>query len=261
MLEHHFHSTFPTTEAGIERETEEHIGKGNHIVEDNSSGIAGDKIRTMGCNKSCKKSEESDWRIKADQFYHFHQNIRDFFQQPGHFSIRPAAHLNAKAEEDSCNNQLQNGPAAPQFGEVSLCKETDNQLPCIHFCSRCLFKNRISHINRYKPYNHIHNYRCNDRRAHKSDYRRAHQFPRSLRAFHICNGGRNREEHHRDDHTEHHVDKEGTQRLQCTCSRPYKPDDNAEHDSENHCKKEPVVLKEIISLHNKASSIGRLFIV
>ena len=145
----------------------------------------------MGCNKSCEKAEESDRRIKADQLYHFHQDIRDFLQQPGYLCIRPTTHLNTETKENSCNDQLQNRPAAPQFREVRLCKETDNQFPGVHFCPCRFFKNRISHINRNKPYNHIHNHRCDDRRAHKGDYRSAHQFSRSLRALHIRNGGRN----------------------------------------------------------------------
>ena len=136
MLEHHLYSTLAAAESGIKRETYKHIQESYHIVEDNSSGVAGNKVCTVCCHQRGKEAEKSDGCVIADQLDDLHEGICDLLEQSGNLRLRPAAHLNAESEEDTGYNQLQDGTAAPEFRKVRLGKESDNQFPGIHFRSR-----------------------------------------------------------------------------------------------------------------------------
>ena len=67
MLEHHLYSTLAAAESGIERKAYKHIQESYHIVEDNSSGVAGNKVCTVCCHqrgKEAEKSERTDSGVK-----------------------------------------------------------------------------------------------------------------------------------------------------------------------------------------------------
>ena len=198
----------------------------------------------MGSNQSSEETEEPDGGIVADQLDYLHQHIGDFLEQLGNLCFRPAAHLHAEAEEDSGYDQLKNGAAAPELGKVGFGKEAHDQFACVHGCCRRLFKYRLTGVDCDETDQHIHDNGSNNGCAHKGDNSSTHQLARPLRTLHIGNRRGDREEYHRNNHTEHHVDEQCAQRLQCTRTVPGKANDNTEDNTDDHGKEKPVVFEE-----------------
>ena len=249
MLEHDAHGTLAAAEAGVEREDQEHVREGDHIVEDDGPGVAGDEVGAVGGDEGGEEAEEADGGVVADDLDDLHEDAVELLQQLRGLGLRPAAKLHAEAEEDARNDELQDGTAAPEIGEVGLGEEADDHLSGAHRLGGARLKGGLAGVDGDEADQNIHDHRGNDGGAYKGDNRSAHQLAGAFHALHVGNGGGDGDEHHRHHHAEHHVDEQRAERLENTGVGPDKTDDNAQHNANDHGAEEPVVLQEIVGLH------------
>ena len=121
--------------------------------------MVGDEIR--------EEAEEADGRVIGDDLERLHDAVRDVLKQLRGLRLRAARHLDAEAEQNRCDDERQNGPAAEQFSKVGLREEVDDHVGHAQRAANLTFNQLIfTHDRRNEPHRHIHD-NGGDRGSHK----------------------------------------------------------------------------------------------
>ena len=240
--EHHLHCTFSAAEECVDREEGKHIGEAEHIVDDECTSIITDELGTVARNKICEETEEADRCIVGDDLDDLHQAAVEILKHLRGLGLGTAVKLDAEAKQHSSNDQRQDGPSAEQLGEIGFGEEVDDHVrntKC--FPDLSFRRGLVTDDQRDASCDDVHDQSRDGCRHAEGGNRRTHDLAGTARTLHVCDGGRNGDEHHRNDDTEHHVDEDGSDGLQRCCARPGRTNDTAGHDADDHADQKAIV--------------------
>ena len=246
MLEHNHCGSLASAEAGVDGRGDEHVSKAHHIVDDQGAAVIADQLGAVSGHQIGEETEEADGGIVGNDLDHVHDAGRQVGQELGGCGLRSTGHLHTEAKENGRHDEGQDGSAAPQLGKVGLGKEIDDHVGKAQTCVNFAFHKLVgAGGERDETDNDIHQQGGNGGGDQKGDDRGAQHLAGSFHAAHVCNGGGDGAEHHRNHNAEHQVDKHRAKGFKSGGSGPYSTDDTAGDDADEHRDDEPIILKKL----------------
>ena len=245
VLEHDLGRARAAAEAGVYRGGDKHIYKAHDVVDDKRAAVIADEGGAVACDEVCEEAEEADRRIVGDDLDGLHDAVGDVLKQLRGLGRGAAGHLYAEAEDYRRDDQGQDSSAAEQLREVGLGEEVDYHISHAECRADLALSDDVSALNeREYTHDYVHQHCRDSCRDGKDRDRDAENLARALRAAHVRDGGGDGAEHHRHHDAEHHVYEHRAQRLKSGRSRPYRADDAAGDDADEHGDYEPIALEE-----------------
>ena len=145
------------------------------------------------------------------------------------------------------DDQGQDGPAAPQFGEVGLGEEVDNHVGDTQGLANFTGNDGVLALNQGEdPADDIHDDGGDTGGDAEGGNGGAHDLTGLFHGVHVGDGGSDGAEHHGNYHAEHQIGEDGTQPGQVgSLLRPYPTKNAAGHDAGQHADDKAVVFQKL----------------
>ena len=215
VLEHDLSAAPAAAKTGVNGEEGEHVHEAQHVVDDQGAAVVANQLRTVGGNQGSEETEKADGRIVGNDLDHIHDAAGHIGQQLGGHGFLATGHLDAEAAENGEDDQGQNCPAAPQFGEVRLGEEVDDHIRKAKGGTHFALGHLILALDQGEdPGDDVHDQRGDTGGDTEGNHSNTHDLAGLFHGVHVGNGGGDGAEYHGDHDTEHQIDEYGTQRFQ-----------------------------------------------
>ena len=215
MAEHDTGALLAAAEPGVNGEEHQHIGKAQHIVDDQGAAVVADELGAVGGDEVGEEAEEADGGIVGDDLNHLHNAVCHIGQELGGHGFLTAGHLDAKTAEDGKDDEGQDGPAAPKLREVGLGEEVDDHVRKTQGLAHFALGGVVLALDQGEdPADDVHDDggdACGDHECTDGD---THDLACLFHGVHVGNGRGDGAEHHRNHNAEHQINKYSTQGLQ-----------------------------------------------
>ena len=245
VAEHDAGRALTAAEAGIDGEEHEHVHKAQDVVQDQGPAVVADELGAVGGHQAGEEAEEADGSIVGDDLDGLHDAVGHIGQELCGLGLGAAGHLDAEAEKHRRHDQGQNGPAAPQLGEVGLGEEVDEHVGQAQGIADLALHDLIGVADHGDdPGDHIHDDRGKSGGDEEGRNGDAHDLAGALDALHVGDGRCDGAEYHGHHNAEHQVDEHGAQGLEAGGVGPQDAHDAAGYNTCQHAQQKSVAFPE-----------------